>query len=206
MASPAIKARLDFLASSAHLYSSAAPATSAHLMLECKRVAASNDVEMKETEPKPACRACGTILLSGWTSRTFIAGPRRSKKPRPKLRKGVRIIPGVASKIVISKCLICHRSTKTPVMTTTRSGVSGAKSSGSQSLLSAASAQKEPNLEVKKPIGQETRECPSANLSSKKRAKARKHGGLQAMLEKEKQAQTHSSGFGLDLMDLMKRI
>lgn len=82
-------------------------------------------------------------------------------------------------------------------MTTTRSGVSGTKSSGSRPL------QKEPNPEVNQPTGQETH-FPSANLSSKKRAKARKQGGLQAMLEKAKQAEAHSSGFGLDLMDLMK--
>lgn len=202
MASPAVNARLNFLAASAHLYSSAAPATSAHLMLECKKVATGNDMEMKETEPKPACNACGTILVSGWTSRTFIAGPRRSKKPRTKRRKGVQ---GVASKLVISKCLVCRRSTKTQLTAATKSGVGGTRNSGSRHLPSEASLPTEATPKATDPAGQETHKPPSANLSSKKRAKARKQGGLQAMLEKSKTTETLSSGLGLELMDLMKK-
>ncbi|KAH0569222.1 hypothetical protein GP486_000039 [Trichoglossum hirsutum] len=44
----------------------------------------------------------------------------------------------------------------------------------------------------------------SANASSKKRAKARKQGGLQALLAKKKEGDEKRGGFGLDLMDLMK--
>jgi hypothetical protein len=46
-----------------------------------------------------------------------------------------------------------------------------------------------------------------ANASSRKRAKIRKHGGLQALLAKSKEAGSHSSGggFGLDLLDFMKK-
>jgi hypothetical protein len=45
-----------------------------------------------------------------------------------------------------------------------------------------------------------------ANASSRKRAKFRKQGGLQALLAKSKEADTRGSavGFGLDLLDLMK--
>lgn len=205
MAPPAIRARLNFLAASAHLYSSTAPATSAHLMLECKRVATNNDIQMKQTEPKPACGACGTILISGWTSRTFIASPRRSKKSKPKSKKGVQTTQRVASKLVISKCLVCRRSTKTQLMTTTRPGVGGTEVSGSLPLPSIASLPTDPNPKTADLNRQETHNLRSANLNSKKRAKARKQGGLQAMLEKSKTTETHSSGFGLELMDLMKK-
>lgn len=44
----------------------------------------------------------------------------------------------------------------------------------------------------------------SANASSKKRAKARKQGGLQALLAKKKEGGEQKGDFGLDLMDLMK--
>ncbi|MCJ1265079.1 hypothetical protein MMC22_004954 [Lobaria immixta] len=205
MVSSAIKARLNFLAASAHLYSSVAPATSAHLMLECKRVATGNDVTLKETEPKSSCGACGTVLVSGWTSRTFVAGSRRSKKAQLKSRHKAQVMQGVASKLVISKCLVCRRSTKTPLMTATRSGVSGTKSSGSRPLPSATSLSKEANSSATNTAEHETQKVPSANLSSKKRAKARKQSGLQAMLEKSKIPDTQSSGFGLELMDLMTK-
>ena len=46
----------------------------------------------------------------------------------------------------------------------------------------------------------------STNNSSKKRAKTRKQGGLQALLEKSKENCNSSSGPGLDLMDLMRQI
>lgn len=204
MTPPAIKARLNFLVASAHLYSFAAPATSAHLMLECDRVATSHGMEMKETEPKPACGVCGTILVPGRTSRKFIAGPRRStKKARPKSRNGVQTMQGVAPKLVISKCLVCRRSTKTQ-LTAKRSGVSGTKSPGARPLPPAAYLH-EASPGATNPTGQEAHKLPSANLSSKKRAKARKQGGLQAMLEKSKSIEAHSSGFGLELMDLMKK-
>lgn len=205
MASSAIKARLNFLAASAHLYSSAAPATSAHLMLECKRFATSNGIEMKETESKPSCGACGTVLVSGLTSRTFVAGPRRSKKAQLKSRHKAQAMQGVASKLVISKCLVCRRSTKTPLMTATRSGISGPKSSGSRPLPSATSLPKEVNSSATNIAGHETHKVSSANLSSKKRAKARKQSGLQAMLEKSKIPDTQSPGFGLELMDFMMK-
>ncbi|KAI9679513.1 MAG: hypothetical protein M1817_005535 [Caeruleum heppii] len=46
----------------------------------------------------------------------------------------------------------------------------------------------------------------SNSQSSKQRAKARKQGGLHAMLARQKQQQsTTADGFGLDLMDLMKK-
>lgn len=46
----------------------------------------------------------------------------------------------------------------------------------------------------------------SAHISSKKRAKARKEGGLQAMLGKAKATNLQSSSAGLNLMDLIKEV
>jgi hypothetical protein len=47
----------------------------------------------------------------------------------------------------------------------------------------------------------------TSNANSKRRAKVRKQGGLQALLAKKKEADSKLSGgrFGLDLMDFMKK-
>lgn len=44
----------------------------------------------------------------------------------------------------------------------------------------------------------------SENVNSKKRAKARKNGGLQAILDKSKKSHAASTALQLDLMDFMK--
>jgi ribonuclease MRP protein subunit SNM1 len=45
----------------------------------------------------------------------------------------------------------------------------------------------------------------SANSSSKKRAKARKQSSLEAILARKKASEASTSGFGLNLMDFMKK-
>ncbi|KIN01277.1 hypothetical protein OIDMADRAFT_41876 [Oidiodendron maius Zn] len=45
----------------------------------------------------------------------------------------------------------------------------------------------------------------STNASSKKRAKARKQSGLEALLAKKKSSEATTTGFGLNLMDFMKK-
>ena len=50
-----------------------------------------------------------------------------------------------------------------------------------------------------------SRELPSSNASSKKRAKARKRGGLEAILAKKRASESQNSSAQLGLMDLMKK-
>lgn len=53
---------------------------------------------------------------------------------------------------------------------------------------------------------QESSNAPtSATVTASKNRKARKKGGLEAILAKSRAAQQTSTGFGLDLMDFMKK-
>lgn len=202
MAHHAVKARLSFLATSAQLYSSIAPATSAHLMLECKTIATDNDLLFKENSSQRSCNACGTILFPGLTLQTFITDSGRSTKPPSKPRREGHPVRKEAQKLIISKCLVCHRSVKTALGARTRPNFQEVKS-GTATSESFCHAQAEVKTDAPR---QEPQSRPTANFHSKKRAKARRQGGLQAMLEGSKAKQIPSSDFGLDLMDLMKKI
>lgn len=205
MSLPATKARLNFLAASAHLYSSTAPATSAHLMLECKHVATTNDVALKETESKRACNACGTILVPGWTLQTTIVNSQRSKKLHPKSGKERHSIPREAQKLVLSECLVCHRLKRTPLMCSSRQSDSGKRDFASRPVSSTTSIHTMAETGAPDPKFQGAERTSPANLNSKRRAKSRKKSGLQAMLDKAKALEASSSGVGLDLMDIMMK-
>lgn len=202
MGVPAVKARLNFLAASAHLYSSAAPATSAHLMLECKHIATTNDILVRETESKHACNACGSIFVPGWTVRTTIVDSRRHKNSKSTTRRKGHSIPRAAEKLVLSECLVCHRSKTTPLMSSARQNLSGKKITKSRCDSSATFLRAAAESGTAESQTQGT-ERPSTNINSKKRAKSRKQGGLKAMLDKSKAIEASSSGTGLDLMDIM---
>jgi hypothetical protein len=59
--------------------------------------------------------------------------------------------------------------------------------------------------------GNSTPSQPKSNTSSpttlatKKRIKARKQGGLEAILARQRATDSRESGFGLDLLDFMKK-
>ncbi len=199
-----LTARLKFLDASAHHYSTLAPATSAHLMLERMTVAANNEIAPpKGTDSNAACGACGTIRIPGWTSRTTIVDlakpkgvPLKSKKKRRSGGIGKR----PEEKHVVVQCLTCHRQSTTRLQTSqghrdSRQGSSNAAGTASTESVEPATVTN-PAQVSSKPV--------SVNNSSKKRAKNRKQGGLQAMLEKSKGTGS-SSGFGLELMDLLKQ-
>lgn len=208
MASAILNARLKFLDASAHHYSGVAPATSAHLMLERMTMAADNEIASpKGADWNTACGACGTIRIPGWTSRTTIVDPTKPKKGSKTKKKnepsGTAKRP--AEKHVVIECLKCHRKTTTPMQTSHGHRFGRPPSHNAASTSGPNSAEPVP---LSAPTVQDQAQVSpnpiSVNSSSKKRAQARKHGGLQAMLEKSKGSES-SSGFGLDLMDFMKQ-
>lgn len=202
---PTVQARLKFLDAAAQFYSSTAPATSAQLMQERQDIVADHNIKLREAEVRGSCQACGTISIPGSTCIVF--EPIQSDESRSQRRKHggdedtARIAQGGGEidKIVIRKCLACHRSTRTPILLSSKPSISNA---GRQ-----LNAQGAPQLDSLpgNAIEDKASQQPSlANSSSKKRAKARKPGGLQVMLDKHKATQNHPSSFGLDLMDIMK--
>lgn len=199
MADVATAAKLRFLNASAHYYSTSAPATSAHLMLQRNLEVADNGLVLREEEGDGSCRACGSILIPGRTSRTSIVSGEVSKsKARSKKHRGEREVEKPI-KFMKTDCLVCHRFEKKPLQPTDSSIKKSGKATAQPTPLTVTRAG------VTDPASPQSLKPATTNASSKQRAKARKHGGLQAMLEKSKASSIPSSGFGLDLLDLMKQ-
>ena len=206
MASAATNARMKFLASSARLYSSIAPETSAHLMLESYRCAAENDLSPKQAKLPNACKACGTLFLPDLTTQTSIIEPYRFRSSQLKSRKKKTHTGPKESKTLVSQCSVCRRRVTSSPYTSDRCDNARNGTSKIQAVFSIGSQSSGPGLDLLHHVNPETQTSSSSqNLSSKKRAKARKQGNLQNLLARSKTADIDSSHPGLDLMDLMKR-
>ena len=192
-----MEAKIRFLDAAAHHYSLIAPATSAHLMLQRNSEAADNFIPV---EGGRACRACGTILIPGSTSRTSIVHEKATKTKVRLERHRKADHAGTLMKFIKVDCLICHRYERTPLQGSSSPNIKKLSVSNTRTVPPVGGfADKEPsNMPQSARVG-------TASASSKQRAKARKHGGLQAMLDKTKVSADSTPGFGLDLLDLMKQ-
>lgn len=207
MVNEAAEAKVRFLEASARHYASSAPATSAHLMAQRNIEANERGVVSTKTRPGGSCKACGSILVPGWTSRTSIVRKGGRSKAALKKKKKLRKNASDLLKYLRIDCLLCYRyeerllhesmpKSKDGLKTLTRQAVIGSEPQHPSSQTHDSSAAPTSQVQASQPL--------ATNTSSKKRAKARKQGGLQAMLEKSKASTGPSSGFGLDLLDLMK--
>lgn len=199
MPEPGLDARIHFLDASARLLHDVVPETSAHLMQQRNLVAEEFEKPLNKAQLKDICKTCGAILIPDLTSKSEVFDPSAvipGKKRRRVSRKSEE-----QERQFKTECLLCRRVTLTPMQSPSpkymREAVqpirmaepSNAAASEASSSLSSRNMEEKPA---------------SANASSKKRAKARNQGGLQALLEKFKRTGSKSSGPGLDLMDLMK--
>lgn len=200
MADVEAEAKLRFLYASAHLYSITAPATSAQLMLQAHIEKAGKTRPKIINESSSACQACGTILIPGWTSSTSRLDKRASKVSNPKAgaKKHARgKFAPIAGKYIRVKCLACHRFEDTPLQ---KSKTSSNAEKAEATSRTTRSSDPKPNLEL------ESTPLDKPLKASTRRERARKHkSGLQAMLQKSKSPAAPSSGFGLELLDLMKQ-
>lgn len=212
---PTVQARLKFLDTAAQFYSSTAPATSAQLMRQRQDFVADNNIKLRKAEVRDSCQACGTIATPGSTSQTYLVfEPKKSGESRPQRRRHgsdedtaqIAQSGGETGKIAIRKCLACHRSTRTPMLLPSKPSVGNVgRQSSDQGAWQPDSLPGKASKSEGCPVEDKFSQKPSlANSSSKKRAKARKPGGLQAMLDKHKATQNQPSSLGLDLMDIMK--
>ncbi len=207
MINEAAEAKVRFLEASARHYASSALETSAHLMAQRNVEANDSCIVLKnKTRSSGSCNACGSILVPGWTSRTSIArkgGRSKAALKKKKLRESASDL----LKYLRVDCLLCYRYEERPLQesmpkskdalkTSTTQAVIGSEPQHPSSQIHDSSAASTSQVQASQPL--------TTNNSSKKRARARKQGGLQAMLEKSKASDSPSSGFGLDLLDLMK--
>ena len=193
------EARLKFLHASAHLYSATAPATSAQLMLQRHIEIAGNAKLKSDDRSSSSCKACGTILIPGWTSQTSRvdkqASQIRNRKPRPKKHTRGRIFAALEKHIRV-KCLACHRFDDIPLP----KPETGKINKNVKATSRAMSSDPKPSLD------KEVNPHDKPSKASKRRERVRKHkSGLQAVLERSKAPAAPPSGFGLDLWDLMKQ-
>ncbi|KAF7950119.1 hypothetical protein EAE96_007417 [Botrytis aclada] len=195
MADLELTARLRYLNEAAHFLVTSAPTTSKYLVSQCNSLMFNHEIEQPDLSKRGSCSACGTIMILGSVGKLEVTSQRLKKKP---IRKGARGTSSV-KKAMIYTCGSCNKMTRhrlDPAPAVSRAK-NGAVQHGAVSKPGSLPAQ---NLTTTNTMG-----TPSTNASSKKRAKNRKLGGLGALLAKQKASQTGSSGFGLDLMDLMKK-
>ena len=201
----ALQARLRFLNDSAHLIAIGSPTTSAVLGSHYDKLLAENDLDLQaskkdqDSRRREVCGACGNLMIPGWSC--HVVQENIKPKEAQRAKKISRKPTSKLGKAKVYSCLRCHRKTVQPVVAR-ESKVLLKKPIvlKSQTIQHAASA-------APASIAEYASATPkSANAGSKKRAKARKRGGLQAMLAKSKTEPLGPSlgGFGLDLMDLMK--
>ncbi|RAL62641.1 hypothetical protein DID88_004487 [Monilinia fructigena] len=191
-----LAARLRYLNESAHFLATSAPSTSKHLMSQCDSLIFDHEIEKSDTQKQKSCGACGTIMLLGWEGKLEIKSQSSKKKQARKKATGA----SSEERVIIYTCGSCNKKTRhrlntAPVVSRTKKG---AIQHGAFSKNASAPAQ---SLTTASTVA-----TPSTNASSKKRAKNRKLGGLGALLAKQKASEASSSGFGLDLMDLMKKV
>lgn len=194
MAFPELSARLRHLDKSAHLLTTSAPETSRYLMSQHYSLMSDSDLDLTESQKRKTCGACGTIIILGWEGKLEVDSqqPRRGKG-RPK-----REAPA-PSKAIVYTCDTCSRKTRFPLASTSRPARYKVASSNLK-VLPAGKPSATPQMD-----STSVTKTPSSSSNSKKRAKSRKNGGLEAILAKQKASQSASSGFGLDLMDFMKK-
>ena len=198
MADAATEVKLRFLLASGHLCSATAPATSAELMLQHHTEIAGTARLTSSQGSSLSCKACGTVLIPGWTSQLSKVekGPSRILNPKSRSKKHTR---GQRSahpeKYARVKCLACHRFEDTRIQKTKNSRN---KESEKSTLLTTSP------LNAISKLDPDSSPTEKSTKASRRRERARQHkSGLQAMLDKSRAPAATTFGLGRDLMDLM---
>lgn len=175
------------------------PSTAAHLMMVHNHIFLDECRPLNPRQQETWCGACGSIR-NPETTKTIRIGKKRSLQ-RASAARGI-----TAHGATVYKCLQCRRRTVKP------SRVEAAR----PQVPSQMNAATKPNLDPPQAAStgeSSSTQAPEAaevnhpgkadNASSKKRAKARKQGGLQALLASKQKSQSNSSS--LDLFDFLQQ-
>ncbi|KAJ5102262.1 hypothetical protein NUU61_004484 [Penicillium alfredii] len=191
---PVVPPQMRFLNDAAQSLS-LSPSTSAHLLATHTLLLHQDSKALTVRQQKDYCGACGSIRDPQSTKVTQI---RRGKSlPSQSSRPG----PGAT----VYKCLRCHRRAVTPrkqrlSKTTSRITSHAATAKPSPTPISQQSTPSEvAKSTTDAPTPKEPPSKTAENASSKKRAKTRKQGGLQALL-----ASKQRSSPSLDLLDFLQ--
>ncbi|KAK7427516.1 hypothetical protein QQZ08_005958 [Neonectria magnoliae] len=168
---------VDYLTNAAHLLRLTAPETSAHLISHRRQLLGEHGVPPSDTQLQRACGGCGLIAISPWgrTAKTKTSRASRRKTKGSTSRSAAidtrssSKSPKTTSKHRILHCVNCQRDTR---ITLPPPGP-------------AIRPRTRAPASMKKPVAPDAPK-PTANASSKKRAKNRK-AGLQALLSGQQQ-------------------
>ncbi|KAE8333850.1 hypothetical protein BDV39DRAFT_2053 [Aspergillus sergii] len=180
--------RLGFLKDTASSLDSLSPSTAAHLMTVHNKIFLDESRPLSQRQQEASCGACGSIRAPESTKTIHIK------------KKIIKRSSAASDGAIVYKCLRCRRRTvkpsrKEPVRPNASSKIAAAIDSTPPTALTAV--QQQPNSTETKHTSKT-----ADNASSKKRAKARKQGGLQALLASKQQSRASSS---LDLFDFLQQ-
>lgn len=186
MESSELSARLRYLNDSAHLLAASSPTTSRYLMSRHNALVYDSKIDQSEAQKKKACGACGTIMVLGWEATLETESRGRKGKARKAMESTKE------RRAMVYTCGTCSKKTRFP--TDISKPIRRSKAALHSTSVSASPApvtQSQPGV---------------ADTSSKKtpKRKSRNKGVLDAILARS-QAQSTSSGFGLDLSDFVKK-
>lgn len=183
MASKQLSDAAEYLTDAAHLLRTQAPQTSAHLMAYRNGLLIHHDLSTSDVQRQRVCGACGNIHLPGTGSSVKLESRTASRKKgrRPSAQRAA----SDKGPVQVVSCGFCSRQTKIDM---TAPGPAARRKLGQPSKMKAAA-----------PVTSEAPK-PTANATSKKRAKNRK-AGLQALLSGQQQ----QSPSPLSLADFMSK-
>ncbi|KAL8365522.1 hypothetical protein RB595_004373 [Gaeumannomyces hyphopodioides] len=198
--------QMSFLTDAAHLLAKSAPETSAYLMSRRNALLLCHDIPLSDVQRQHVCTSCGHIIIPGHGDALKVeaaATVRSKRKSRQRQNPKALALPasgpvgGSRERQGSSKtytCGMCHRYTTitlppAPVVVRRRPNVAAASAAPSSSKPATGDAEAE-------------KAQPSANSSSKKRAKSRR-AGLQALLSQAQKDNVKKPG--LSLADFMKK-
>lgn len=192
------KARAKFLSHAAQHYAHGSSSMSAHLILQ-RNTHHHEAAKRNQSDQFQSCQACGTILVPGVTSkvRTESSQQPDNYSRKSKAQHNAKSLgAGSVRKCIKTTCLACHRYEKAPL--------EPLKPTKRQSLTRPVTRPDE-SMSLSNPRSGKLEKPSNANQSSKQRARVRKQGGLQTLLQKSKQESSSQAGTRLGLMDLMKQ-
>lgn len=180
MATSQLNPALDFLTDAAHLLRDSAPEISAHLMSHRGQRLQSSGLTQSDKERQHVCAACGHIMNPGQGSILKLEARKSIKRSKTGAQLP-RIATTATGPTKIATCGICHSQTRI-------------------ALSSPGSASRHQKVKKPEPVKNEpeNNQKPTANATSKKRAKNRK-AGLQALLSNQQKPSK-----SLSLSDFMR--
>ncbi|KAL1985390.1 hypothetical protein VTN96DRAFT_7951 [Rasamsonia emersonii] len=196
--------RLNFLRNSATFLSSQSPSTAAHLIAVHNHILHEDFKPLKPRQHESFCGACGSPRKPEYTKTIKIGQKGKARASQSLSKETQRSIQGGA---IVYKCLRCHKRTVLQQQNAKPQKLHSTPPTQEASTLTKSSTEKSSSQPVSEtPAVPTVPKSTSENASSKKRAKARKQAGLQALVASKQRSQAaNSASSSLDLFDFLQQ-